>query len=263
MNSNTTSIERYELPMYLILTPLISLAIAFFLPIPTEVIALLMVFVPVLMALLLSALAEGGRGVTELLKKLFQWRISFKWYVITLLMPVGIIVCSAVLAVILGWSPSVQLNIPERSMLIVNSIIILLAAVLEEFGWRGYALPRLFTQRSPLSSALLIGIAHGLLHIGLGFSAGRPLLPTFLVPFLSSVIWTWLFVHTRGSLVIAILYHFVIDYTPQFFLLDLTISQALWVQTIVNLIVALVLILVFGVKLQRDISKESLALSAE
>lgn len=62
MKTNPTFIQRYALPLYLILTPLISNAIALFLPVPTLVIALLMVLVPVFMAILLTALAEGGRA---------------------------------------------------------------------------------------------------------------------------------------------------------------------------------------------------------
>jgi hypothetical protein len=38
MNTKPTFLERYSLPIYLILTPLINNAIAFFLPIPTVVI---------------------------------------------------------------------------------------------------------------------------------------------------------------------------------------------------------------------------------
>jgi ABC-type molybdate transport system permease subunit len=96
MNTKPTFLERYSLPIYLILTPLINNAIAFFLPIPTVVIALLMVLVPVTMAILLIALAEGRQSLTTLLKKLFQWRISFKWYAVALGLPTGIILASSV-----------------------------------------------------------------------------------------------------------------------------------------------------------------------
>ena len=119
MKTNPTFIQRYALPLYLILTPLISNAIALFLPVPTLVIALLMVLVPVFMAILLTALAEGGQGLGNLLRRLFQWRISFKWYAVALGLPVLIILTSSVLAVLLGWAPALQFSLPERSQLIV------------------------------------------------------------------------------------------------------------------------------------------------
>jgi len=256
MNTNATFIQRIALPIYLILTPLISLAIALFLPVPVIVIALLLLLVPSTLAILLTGLAEGRKSLADLLKKLINWRIGFKWYAVALCFPVGIIMASSVLTVLLGWAPSVQFNIPERSMLIVNSIFIPLVAILEELGWRGYALPRLLKYRSPLASALIIGIAHGILHIGLGLVDGRPWLPTFLSPLAMSIAWTWLFVHTRGSLAMAILYHFAIDYAPQFFFSGLTTAQGVWAQTIVNLAIAFTLILLFGVNLQRSPSDE-------
>jgi membrane protease YdiL (CAAX protease family) len=147
--------------------------------------------------------------------------------------------------------------------LIFNFVLVIIIAVLEELGWRGYVLPRLLNYRSPLVSGLIIGIAAGLLHIGLGLVAGRPWLPTFLVPVGFSVIWTWLFVHTRGSLAMAMLFHFAIDYAPQFVLdAPLPIAQALWAQAIVSLTVALGLILLFGTDLQRGLVNELAAADA-
>ena len=251
MNINSTFIERYSLPLFLILTPLLSLAVAVFLPLPIELIVLLMLLVPSTLAILCAALGEGSKGVSELLRKLFQWRIDFKWHVIALTLPVGMILLADILAFLVGWSPTIQFHIPASSQLIVNFILIALVAVLEELGWRGYALPRLMVHRSPLSSALIVGLLWGLLHIGLGLVDGRPWLPTFLTPFGLSVVMTWLFVHTRGSLAMAMLFHFAIDYSPQFLLFGLAIEQAVWAQAIISLAVAFILMALFGTNLQR------------
>ncbi|RPI91167.1 MAG: CPBP family intramembrane metalloprotease [Chloroflexi bacterium] len=263
MKKTSTLREQYALTAFLILTPFIGLAIALFLPLPPEFIALLTLLTISTMAVLVTALAEGRQGVSDLLKKIFQWRISFKWYLIALLMPVGIILASGVLAFLLGWIPTVEIRVPTSSQLIFNLILIILIAVLEELGWRGYALPKLLRYRSPLTSALIIGIVAGLLHIGLGLVAGRPWLPTFLVPVGFSVIWTWLFLSTQGSLAMAMLFHFAIDYAPQFVLdAPLPIAQGLWAQAIVSLAVALGLILLFGTDLQRGPVKELAAADA-
>jgi membrane protease YdiL (CAAX protease family) len=262
MNTNSTRIGRFSLPAFLILTPLISLAIALFLPIPTTAKALLVILVPPIMAILLTAFVEGGKHVAALLKMLFQWRVSLKWYAVALGLPIGIILVAGLLAVLLGWIPALQIQAPAPSQLISNAVLILLVAVFEEFGWRGYALPRLLIFRSPLTSALLIGIAWGILHIGIGLSGGRPWLPTFLSPLAASVVLTWLFVNTRGSLPMAILFHFAFDYSPQF-LYGITIPQLAWVQTIVLVALALSLILVFGVNLQRGHVKGTPGIGAE
>jgi len=257
MNRKPILSERQALTTYLILTPLISLAVALFLPLLPEIIALLILLVISAMAILCTALAEGRQGVVELLKKIFQWRIRFKWYLVALLMPAGIILGSGVLAFLFEWSPAVRIHIPSSPQLIFNLFLVIIIAVLEELGWRGYALPKLLRYQSPLISALIIGIAAALLHVGLGLVADRPWLPTFLVPFGFSVIWTWLFIRTRGSLAMAMLFHFVIDYAPQFILdASLLIAQVVWAQAIVSLVVGLALILLFGTDLQRAPAKE-------
>jgi membrane protease YdiL (CAAX protease family) len=252
MNTKSTFFKRHSLTLYLILTPLISLVIALFLPLPTVAIALLLLLVPSTLAVLLTALAEGREGVAVLLKKLFQWRVSLKWYAVALALPIGIILFADVLAFLLGWAPTVQFRVPPASQLISNFILIALIAVLEELGWRGYALPRLLVHRSPLSSAVIIGFLWGILHIGIGLVDGRPWIPTFLIPFGISIVMTWLFVHTRASLTMAILFHFAIDYSPQFLLYGLTTEQNTWAQAVSSLVVALVVILLFGTNLQRN-----------
>ena len=251
MNTKSTIVERYSLPAYLILTPLLSLAIALFLPLPTVAIALLLILIPAALAILLTALAEGRKSAAELLKKLFQWRVGLKWYIVALVIPVGIILASSVLAFLLGWIPIIPIRVPTPAQLISNFVLILLVAILEELGWRGYALPRLLARRSPLSSALLIGIAWGILHIGIGLLDGRPWLPTFLAPLGLSIVLTWLFMHTRGSLAMAMLFHFMMDSSPQFLLYGLTIAQATWSQAMVILALAFILIVIFGQNLQR------------
>jgi len=62
MNTKPTFIEQYSLTIYLVLTPLISLAMALFLPLPTVLIALLLLLVPSTLAILLTALAEGVKA---------------------------------------------------------------------------------------------------------------------------------------------------------------------------------------------------------
>ena len=84
MNTKSDFIERYSLPTFLILTPLLSLAIPLFLELPTELVPLIMIFIPALMAILLTSLSKGRKGVVALLQKLIQWRIPFKWFAISL-----------------------------------------------------------------------------------------------------------------------------------------------------------------------------------
>jgi membrane protease YdiL (CAAX protease family) len=170
-------------------------------------------------------------------------------------LPVVIVLAAAVLGRLLGWVPALQVRLPPPSQLAVNLVLVGFIAVLEELGWRGYALPRLLTRQSALSSALLVGVLWGGLHIPLAAIAGRPWVPSFLAPFGLSVVMTWLFVHTRGSLAMAMLFHFAVDYSPQFLFAATDLGLAVWLQAMAALTVALLSVVVFGADLQRSRSR--------
>src|SRR5690606_15672313 len=84
---------------------------------------------------------------------------------------------------------------------------------IEEFGWRGLALPLLQRRFNPFWAGLILGIVWAAWHIPSFFLGGTPqsawaLGPYFLGVVAISVILTPLFNAARGSLLIAALYHF-------------------------------------------------------
>jgi hypothetical protein len=54
------------------------------LPLPGEVVPVVMVFIPTLVAFSLTAVTDGRSGVRGLLGKLAQWRVPPKWLVVAL-----------------------------------------------------------------------------------------------------------------------------------------------------------------------------------
>jgi uncharacterized protein len=86
------------------------------------------------------------------------------------------------------------------------------SALGEEIGWRGYVLPRLQSRMSALSAALLIAPLWGLWHLPLWLTGDPVKTPTFFVPFVGgvfalSVITTWVYNSTGGSLLMVVLLH--------------------------------------------------------
>jgi len=258
MNTKPTFIERYSLLLFLILTPLLSLAIPLFLSLPTELVPLILVFVPALTAVLLTSLGEGRKGVATLLKKPFQWRIDFKWYAIIIGLALGLRLTISTLAVLLGWIPTIQFNSWSLPEFIIVGVFAAIGAVMEELGWRGYVLPKLLANRSATYSALLIGVVWGVIHLGLilpgQMNAGAHWLPSVLCIIGLSGILTWLYIQTRGNLLIPILFHAGQNY---FVFLNggLTLNQGLWLLTIVTFVIVLILIFLYGVTMQRDTVK--------
>lgn len=260
MNKKSTRIERHALPLFLILTPLISLTIPLLLPLPPEITPLLMVFVPALLAITLTTLTDGQKGVRALLKKPFQWRIGFKWYAIVFGLAFGLRLAMSVLAWRLGWIPAIQISPWSPVEFIILGVFIMIGAVAEELAWRGYVLPKLLAHRSAVFSALLIGIIWGVIHLGLilpgQMNAGSHWLPTILYIVGLSVVLTWLYVQTQGNLVMPTLFHFGQSY---FVFLNggISLTRQLWLMTAIMAVISLVLVLIYGPSLHHESIKET------
>ena len=124
-------------------------------------------------------------------------------------------------------APNPHFTIGVLSVLLVEFVrILFLGGPLgEELGWRGFALPRLQQRLTALTSSVLLGLVWGLWHIPLYFVPGTgqfELLragtsPAFAIGgFVGwtiglSVLFTWLFNQTRGSLIVVILFHAAVN----------------------------------------------------
>jgi len=83
----------------------------------------------------------------------------------------------------------------------------------EEIGWRGFLLPALLRRMSPLAASVVLGVVWGLWHLPIDFYAGFGLhgigavvaRVVYAVPM--SILFTWFFLRTRGSLLVALLLH--------------------------------------------------------
>jgi membrane protease YdiL (CAAX protease family) len=88
----------------------------------------------------------------------------------------------------------------------------------EEAGWRGYFLPRLLGRLQTLTASLILGLIWAIWHVPLyihsNFSTvGRGLNFTTSVVCLT-ILMTILFHRTRGSLLLAVLFHWSVNVTP-------------------------------------------------
>jgi membrane protease YdiL (CAAX protease family) len=83
----------------------------------------------------------------------------------------------------------------------------------EELGWRGFLLPALLRERSPLEASIMLAVVGGLWHLpidlyaGFGVTGPGAILVRilFLVPV--SILFTWFYLRSKGSVLIAILLH--------------------------------------------------------
>lgn len=179
-------------------------------------------FGPLVAAFLLTFLDEGGRGVWVLLKRGFDLRFNKIWLAAVLFLPLAVFGGSVGVAILAGvrpFDPSVIVNPPYA--LIAFFVILLTGGPLqEEFGWRGYALPRLQSCFSPLMSSLVVGFFWWLWHLPAVFIPGRFMtdnlvvfLALLIVLLLTAILFTWVYNNTNGSILSAMLMHAAMNWS--------------------------------------------------
>ncbi len=169
---------------------------------------------PTIAAFILVGRQSGRAGVSRLLRRALQTGFGKGWWLPTLLLMPVIGLLTAGIFFLLGeqtpdWSAPTLLT-----ALVTAVFILLIGGGLEEFGWRGYALDRMQTGKNALVASLVLGLFWGLWHLPLFFietstqyRGAIPLWEFVLQIMVLSVLFTWLYNNTQGSLLVAILFH--------------------------------------------------------
>ncbi len=115
-----------------------------------------------------------------------------------------------VIAVALG-TPAAGLFDDVFPAAVIVPLVVLLPAFTEELAWRGYALPRTMTAMTPLRAALVLGIPWALIHVPLFWpgqmNGGSAVWSMATQVIAYSVILTWIYVGTGGSILMTGLFH--------------------------------------------------------
>ena len=260
MDSIRLLINRQPVAIFCSVTILLSFA-AYLLPLPRAGVPFLMVLIPAIIAMALTAITAGRAGVRALLRQVGQWRVSPQWLIIILLLALLVRLAMSVIALWLGLIPALQLRPASPAQLLLLASILLIAALPEELGWRGYVLPRLLQRHSALFASLVIGLAWGVLHLALllpgMMNAGAPVLPTLIQIVGFSVLVTWLYVNSGGKLVLTTLFHAA----QSFFVIvneGIPLAQQVWLMAGVYGATALLVVLLTGPMLVRKRGMKSL-----
>jgi membrane protease YdiL (CAAX protease family) len=89
---------------------------------------------------------------------------------------------------------------------------ILIGALGEEIGWRGYLQPLFESRVNLLSASLLVGVLWGLWHVG-NYHYGVAYMSFFVLSTIGySVIVAWLYRGTNYNVLIAFLFHFAVNF---------------------------------------------------
>lgn len=225
MSSNLNYQQKNSLIPFFIITFLITWgigALAIFLPVQfqtlvgdltdTSPIYFLAIAAPTISATILTFAQDDWNGLRSLYARLIRWRFSFKWYVLVL---IGIPLVGWIAAHFTGASPLKPTDTPAEFLRLLFYILIT-GPLCEELGWRGFALPRLLNRFSPFTASLILGLIWGVWHLPSFFVSGMVQKGMSLVIFVLytpclSILMTWVFQHTRGSVLSAVLIHYMVN----------------------------------------------------
>ncbi|TMC34300.1 MAG: CPBP family intramembrane metalloprotease [Chloroflexi bacterium] len=181
-------------------------------------------FGPLIAAIVMSGVVVGRSGIKQLLRRMVQWRVGLVWYAfalvgVPLLYITGIIFVPGALG---------SFKAPDIGSIVLYPVLYVVLLIIggpltEEPGWRGFALPRLQQRWGPLAGTVVLGLVWAAWRLPnyfrpdwssvngqLSFSGVAVF---FLAAVAFSVVITWVYNHTGGSILMAILVHASINFS--------------------------------------------------
>jgi uncharacterized protein len=170
----------------------------------------LAVYAPAIAAFIVITSHAGAGGLRRYLSRLLLWRCSLAWYVFLI---IGIPLLFFSGSVLKGNLFAAPFPFASFQSLFGALAFTALKGPIEEFGWRGLALPLLQRKFSPIWAGLILGVIWGFWHLPAFLLSGTPqsawsFTPFFIGSIALSVIVTALFNASGGSILLPALFHF-------------------------------------------------------
>jgi membrane protease YdiL (CAAX protease family) len=225
---------------------------------PGLAIALLMSYAPTIAALVVVGATAGRAGVGALLSAAVRWRVGLHWYALALAGPPALFWVAARLSELQGGEPR---PLPAHGWAVLAAGLVggLVHGVAngEELGWRGYALSQLMRCQGPLAASLTLGAIWFVFHVPIMFvpnsiAGGQSLetaLPFLLYVLAASVLMTWLYRSTGGSVLLPWLLHGAVNAWPVLVGGAGSEVRLAWIQAALFVLVAAAVVAGYGPKL--------------
>lgn len=176
-------------------------------------------FGPSISALITVYITEGKKKVKLLLKKILIGRASIKVYLFVLTIPIVLQFIGVFSSSFWGYELG-GINLIEGLKIYFPYLILAIpfGPLMEELGWRGYMLPKLLENNRPVKASLIIGVVWTIWHLA-SFTFPGAAIPSalevsswslgiYMVTIVAeSVVFTFLYFKSNGSVLLAILLH--------------------------------------------------------
>ncbi len=172
----------------------------------------LAVYAPAIAAIIIVARKGGISALRRFLGRILLWRCSAAWYFFLLL---GVPLIFTIGAGLKGTLFSEPFPFTSVQTLLIALVLAAIKGPVEEFGWRGLALPLLQRKMAPLWAGLVLGVIWGLWHMPAFLLSGTQQSEWSFTAFFAgclaiSVIAAELYNHSRGSILLSAFFHFTL-----------------------------------------------------
>ena len=207
---------------------------------------------PALAAFFVTAFTEGKSGVRALWRRFWNRNLSLKWLLVTLLGYEVLRLVTTLAFRTIDGQPYPLVDTSNPFWMIIPSFLtsFIISGMAEEFGWRGYVLPRFQAKWNALTSSIVLGLIWAAWHFpGVIIPNISPLYQRNLLEWvppilLGSVLYTWIFNNTKGSVLAVSLFHAAYNTT----LVGLPTQSSLWYFYGLLLVVVILIVIIFGPK---------------
>jgi membrane protease YdiL (CAAX protease family) len=170
----------------------------------------LAVYAPAIAAIIVVTYKIGIGRLQLYLGRLLLWRCSRAWYAFLI---IGIPLLFFGGSALKGNLFTEPFPLSSLRSLIVAFLLTAIKGPVEEFGWRGFALPLLQRKLAPVWAGLILGVIWGFWHLPAFLLSGTQQSAWSFTPFFAgsvaiSVIMTPLFNKSQGSILLPALFHF-------------------------------------------------------
>jgi membrane protease YdiL (CAAX protease family) len=181
----------------------------------------LAIWSPAISCFMVIGITRGKQGLKAYLSRFKNWKKSWPWILFVIIGVPLMNFLSAVLTDMLGMGKLFSINLSFSSFIIL-ALLTATEGPFEEFGWRGFALPKLQEKYSGFTSSIILGLIWATWHVPAFFvesvmtgsiegSIEFIIIRLYINIIITSLIMTIVYNATDGSVPLMFIYHWFMN----------------------------------------------------